>query len=77
MQTNTFGRISINVPGKSELESKSDLIPNVKSLLFLIVDGMVPFLNLLICPLLMIFINWAYDSRSSNLLLAADEELAP
>jgi len=67
-----------NLPGeRSEWESKSDLIPNVKSLLFLITDGMVPFLYLLICPLLMIFINWAYDSRSSNLLLAADEELAP
>jgi hypothetical protein len=49
----------------------------VKSLLFLITVGIVPFLCLFICPLLMIFINWACDSRSSNLLWAAAEELAP
>ena len=47
-----------NLPGDiSEFESISDLIPKVKSLLFFIEDGIVPFLYLFICPLLIIFIN--------------------
>jgi len=36
----------------------------VKSLLFLTDIGMLPFLILLTCPLLMIIIIWAWDSRS-------------
>jgi hypothetical protein len=47
-----------NLPGEiSELESKSDLIPKVKSLLFLITVGIVPFLYLFTYPLFIIFIN--------------------
>jgi len=49
-----------------------DLIPNIKSLLFIIDSGTLSFLFLFNCPMFIIFIIAAYDSKSSNVILFYD-----